>query len=191
LFSDVLDDGKNFLIMEELRGLARTRNIFPDFCAGLPGSAPAVSPTITTISSRNFGFVYNTQRHLRSRHGRPRLITTTTTTTTTTIIIIIIIIITLQHNYREALEVYRLERGAYKNMATENGVRNTTCTVHTGIIPNELHEGLKLLNLRSALYILMQKAVILNTCRIVKKVLARRVNRQCLVSETRAVMRTN
>ena len=40
LFSDVLDDGKNFLIMEELRGLARTGNIFPDFCAGLPGSTP-------------------------------------------------------------------------------------------------------------------------------------------------------
>jgi len=74
LFSDVLDDGKNFLIMEELRGLARTRNIFPDFCAGLPGSAPAVSPAITMISTRNFGFIYNTQRRLRSQYGRQTVI---------------------------------------------------------------------------------------------------------------------
>jgi hypothetical protein len=32
-----------------------------------------------------------------------------------------------------------------------------------GIIPNKLYDGLNLLNLRSALYILMQKSVILNT----------------------------
>jgi hypothetical protein len=58
LFSDVLDDGKSFLIIEEeLRGLTRTRNIFPGFCTGLPGSTPAVSPTITMIILRNFGFV--------------------------------------------------------------------------------------------------------------------------------------
>jgi hypothetical protein len=40
-----------------------------------------------------------------------------------------------------------------------------------GIMPNKLHKTLKLLNLRPALYILMQKAVILNTCRIVGKFL--------------------
>jgi len=40
------------------------------------------------------------------------------------------------------------------------------------IIPNQLHEGLKLLSLRPTLYVLMQKAVILNTWRIVRKFLA-------------------
>ena len=40
----------------------------------------------------------------------------------------------------------------------------------TGIIPNE---SLKLLNLRPALYIVTQKAVILNTCHIVRKLSAR------------------
>jgi hypothetical protein len=38
----------------------------------------------------------------------------------------------------------------------------------TGIIPNKLHESLKLLNLRPVLHILMLKAVILNTCRIIR-----------------------
>jgi hypothetical protein len=42
----------------------------------------------------------------------------------------------------------------------------------TGIIPNKLHESLKLLNLHPALYIHIQKAVILNTCCIVRKFLA-------------------
>jgi len=41
-----------------------------------------------------------------------------------------------------------------------------------GIIPNKLHECSKLLNLRPALYILGQKAVIFNTCQIVRKFLA-------------------
>jgi hypothetical protein len=42
----------------------------------------------------------------------------------------------------------------------------------TGTIPNKLRENLKPLNLRPALYILMHKAVILNTCRIVRTFLA-------------------
>jgi hypothetical protein len=42
----------------------------------------------------------------------------------------------------------------------------------TGIIPNESHERLKILNLYPALYNLMQKAVKLITCRIVTKFLA-------------------
>ena len=46
-------------------------------------------------------------------------------------------------------------------------VLSTTC-----IIPNKLHESLKLLNPHPVLYILMQKAVTLNTCRIVRKFLA-------------------
>jgi hypothetical protein len=37
-----------------------------------------------------------------------------------------------------------------------------------GIIPNRLHKSLKLLNLHPALYILVQKAEVLNTCRIVR-----------------------
>jgi hypothetical protein len=39
----------------------------------------------------------------------------------------------------------------------------------TGVIPNKLHGSLKQLNFRPALYILMQKAVILSTCRIVRE----------------------
>jgi hypothetical protein len=60
LFSDALDDGNSFLIIEEeLRGLTRTCNIFPGFCTGLPDSSPAVSPTITIFVVRNFGFLYS------------------------------------------------------------------------------------------------------------------------------------
>jgi hypothetical protein len=35
-----------------------------------------------------------------------------------------------QHHRREATEVYRLERTAYKNMATENDLYNTTSIIH-------------------------------------------------------------
>jgi len=38
--------------------------------------------------------------------------------------------------------------------------------------PNKLHENLKLLNLRPTLHILMQNALILNTCRRFRKFLA-------------------
>jgi hypothetical protein len=41
----------------------------------------------------------------------------------------------------------------------------------TGTIRDKLHESLKLLHLRPALYILMQRAVIFNTCCIVRKFL--------------------
>jgi len=41
-----------------------------------------------------------------------------------------------------------------------------------GIIPNKLHGSSKLINLRHALYIPKQKAVIPNTCHTVRKVLA-------------------
>jgi hypothetical protein len=37
----------------------------------------------------------------------------------------------------------------------------------TGVIPNKLHESLKPLNLLPALYIVIQKAAALNTCRTV------------------------
>ena len=42
----------------------------------------------------------------------------------------------------------------------------------TGIIPNELRESLKLLNLRPALCNVMQQALILNVCHVVGKFLA-------------------
>jgi len=42
----------------------------------------------------------------------------------------------------------------------------------TIIIPNKLNESLKLLNFAPALYIIMQKSVILSTYSIVKKFLA-------------------
>ena len=53
---------------------------------------------------------------------------------------------------------------------------NTACIIPLvlstmGNITNKLHESLKLLNLRPALYILMQIAVILDTRRIVRKFL--------------------
>jgi hypothetical protein len=54
-------------------------------------------------------------------------------------------------------------------------------TLH--IIQHKLHKSMQLLNLCPAIYILMQKAVILNTCCIVRKFLAT-VNKKCLVSET-------
>jgi hypothetical protein len=57
-------------------------------------------------------------------------------------------------------------------------------------IQHKLHKSMKLLNHCPVLYILMQKAVILNTCGIVRKFLAT-VNRKCLVSETVTHLRTS
>ncbi|CAK1582520.1 unnamed protein product [Parnassius mnemosyne] len=39
----------------------------------------------------------------------------------------------------------------------------------TGVIPNHLHHSLKLIDLKDSTYIILQKAAILNTCRIVRK----------------------
>jgi hypothetical protein len=61
-------------------------------------------------------------------------------------------------------------------------------TLHT--FQHKLHESMKLLNLCPALYILMQKAVILNTCRIVRKFMAT-VNKKCLVSDTNTHLRSS
>ena len=66
---------------------------------------------------------------------------------------------------------YRLERRAHKNIATENGLYNAVSTSHKRFILNKLHESLKLLNLCFGLCILTQKAVILSTCRTVRKLL--------------------
>jgi len=46
------------------------------------------------------------------------------------------------------------------NTETENGLYRTSSTPTTGIIPNKLHESLKLLNLCPTLYILIQNGVI-------------------------------
>jgi hypothetical protein len=51
-----------------------------------------------------------------------------------------------------------------------------------GVIPNRFHEKLKLLDLRPALHILMQKALTLNTCHIVREVFGTTESKKCLVS---------
>ena len=74
-----------------------------------------------------------------------------------------------QHHHREAPQVYELERGAGKDMATEKGLCYTTSAIvlsTTGIIPYKLRDCLKVRNIRPVLYILMQKAVILKLCRM-------------------------
>ena len=42
------------------------------------------------------------------------------------------------NNHLEALEVCRLERRAYKTMATEKGLYNATSTVHYGYYPKQI-----------------------------------------------------
>ena len=55
------------------------------------------------------------------------------------------------HNlHREAPEV---ERRAYENMATENGLRNTISTIHNGYYPKQITQILTLLNLCPGQYI--------------------------------------
>ena len=49
-----------------------------------------------------------------------------------------------------------------------------------GNIPNKLHVSLELLNLRPGLYILMQEAVVINTCHIVK-VFGRIANKKVVI----------
>jgi hypothetical protein len=48
----------------------------------------------------------------------------------------------------------------------------------TAIISNKLHGNLKLLNLRPAMYIVTQKAVILDTCSIVRSVVTEQLIRR-------------
>jgi hypothetical protein len=59
--------------------------------------------------------------------------------------------------------VYRLGRRAYKSMAAGNSLYNTIILSIMGIIPNKVHESLKLLYVFPAVYILIQKAVVVNT----------------------------
>jgi hypothetical protein len=77
-----------------------------------------------------------------------------------------------QTHHRDAPKVYRLERIAHKNMATENSLYSTTSSIHKGNYSKQTTQKFKLLNLLPRLYILMQKAVILNTRSILRKFLA-------------------
>jgi hypothetical protein len=58
------------------------------------------------------------------------------------------------------------------NMATDNGLYNTITTIDNGCYPKQIALEFETLNLRSALYSLKQKAVIINAFRIVRKFLA-------------------
>jgi hypothetical protein len=49
-------------------------------------------------------------------------------------------------------------------MGTENGVYNTNCNMHKQYYTKQLTGNSKLLNIHPAVYSLMKKAVILNTC---------------------------
>jgi len=64
---------------------------------------------------------------------------------------------------------------AYKNTKLKEAYAIPLLLFTTGIIPNTQNENLKVLNVRPAIHILMQKAAILNTSMLAE---------QCLVSET-------
>ena len=64
----------------------------------------------------------------------------------------------------------RNEQRVYKNITSENGVYGTICTMHNKYTKN-LHRTSHLLNFHTAPFSLMQKAVTLNTCRMVSKFL--------------------
>jgi hypothetical protein len=57
-------------------------------------------------------------------------------------------------------------------MEAENGIHNNTCTMHNGYYSKQITGKFKNYDLHPALYILMQKAVILNTCCIIRTFLA-------------------
>jgi hypothetical protein len=59
-----------------------------------------------------------------------------------------------------------------ENMATENGVYNTINTVYDGYYPKRITRRFETVHFSAALFILMHKAVALNTCRVVRKFLA-------------------
>jgi len=59
-------------------------------------------------------------------------------------------------------------------MATEYGVYGTICTMHNKYYTKNLYRTSNLLNFHTAPYSLTQKAVTLNTCRMVSKFLTER-----------------
>lgn len=76
--------------------------------------------------------------------------------------------VTTSHR-REATEVYRLERRATKNIATENDLYNSISIIHNGHYHKQITREFKT---APSPYILTQKAVTLNACRTVRKCLA-------------------
>ena len=56
-------------------------------------------------------------------------------------------------------------------MTTEYGVYSTICTMHNKYYTKNLHRTSNLLNFHTTLYSQMQKAITLNTCRMVSKFL--------------------
>jgi hypothetical protein len=66
-------------------------------------------------------------------------------------------------------EIYRLERRAYKNMASDNDLHSATSVNHNRHYFQQIAWNL---NQLPALYILMQAAAILNTCCMARKVSA-------------------
>jgi hypothetical protein len=76
----------------------------------------------------------------------------------------------------------RNEIRVYKHMATENGVYNTNCNMHKQYYTKQLTGNSKPLNIHPALYSLMQKAVIFNTCHKGRKFLREQKIKSTLVT---------
>lgn len=66
----------------------------------------------------------------------------------------------------------------------QNDLHNTNSTIHSGYYAKQITRKFKPADLRRSLYILTQKAVILKTCRMVRKFLEKTVNKKCVLSET-------
>jgi hypothetical protein len=83
-----------------------------------------------------------------------------------------------QHHHRESPEVHGVERTA-NNIGTEKPYVVLLVLYATGVIRCKLHGSMKLLDLLPALCrsILVQKAVILNICHIVRKFLTKNLTR--------------
>lgn len=79
----------------------------------------------------------------------------------------------LEHTINEKRRKYQELSDEVKRMWNlEKVVTIPIVLSSTGIIPHKLHESLKTLNIKKNVYILIQKAVILNTTRIVRKFLS-------------------
>jgi len=77
-------------------------------------------------------------------------------------------------------------------MATGSGLYTSINATHTGYYPKQITWTFETANLRSTVYILMPKTLILNTSPILSTFfVCKTVNKTCLVSETRTVLRTN
>jgi len=79
---------------------------------------------------------------------------------------------TLPSNSAACVKNTILNKAREKGRLLAPGIPVTTVLFTTDIIRNKLRESLKLLSLRPGLYILMQKAVMLSKCRIVRTMVA-------------------